>query len=299
MFAMHRNRLKKNGRIRSLIQLGFAAFLNGYARGFWKGQIFTGQTKGVCVPVLNCYSCPGALGACPVGAMQAALGDKKKPFPFYVLGTLMLFGVLFGRLLCGFVCPFGFLQDILHKIPVPKIRLPQRVDRILRGMKYVLLLLFVVLLPLMAVDRYGISTPWFCKYICPAGTLEGGVFLAIPDSRLRGLLGALFTWKFGVLLFVIVGAMTIPRFFCRYFCPLGAFYALFNRFSFYQMTYNHEKCVDCGKCESVCPMEVNPIKELDGFECIRCGKCKDICPSGAIENGIMFTKEGKDKIFDK
>lgn len=106
--------------VRLIIQAAFTALTNGYVRGFAEGKIFTGSTKYVCVPGLNCYSCPGALGACPIGALQATLGSNKYQFAFYVLGFLMIFGALFGRLVCGFLCPFGLVQDLLHRIPLPK-----------------------------------------------------------------------------------------------------------------------------------------------------------------------------------
>ena len=106
MSGVHRNRIVSRQRI---IQLISAALLNGYAAGFQKGKIFTGGTKAVCVPVLNCYSCPGALGACPIGSLQAAVGGVRHHFPFYVLGLLTLFGVVLGRAVCGLLCPLGLV----------------------------------------------------------------------------------------------------------------------------------------------------------------------------------------------
>ena len=217
--------------IRTAVQLAFACFLNGYAAGFFKGKIFQGKTKAFCVPVLNCYSCPGALGACPIGALQTTLGKRSGNFPFYVLGTLTLFGVFCGRLLCGFVCPFGFIQDLLYKIPTKKIKMPKRIDRPSRWLKYVVLAVFVVALPLFAKGDYGVSAPWFCKYICPAGTLEGGIPLVASNESLKRLVGVLFNWKCAVLAVIVIASIFIGRFFCRYLCPLGAFYALFNKFT--------------------------------------------------------------------
>ncbi len=295
MSRMHRDRVKadpvkKQGLVRTAVQLGFAVFFNGWAAGFFRAKIFTGKTKGVCVPVLNCYSCPGALGACPIGSLQAILGGADRRVPFYVLGTLTLFGVILGRLACGFLCPFGFLQDILSKIPVKKLRLPKMLDKALRYVKYLILLVFVLLLPTFLVDKYGAGAPWFCKYICPAGTLEGGVPLLIGNETLRALAGWLFSWKALVLLIVLVGAIWIPRFFCRYLCPLGAIYGLFNRFSLARMALDKEKCVNCGKCEQVCPMAVDVRKDINTAECIRCGKCKAACPANAIRRDPLVKK---------
>lgn len=287
MSGVHRNRVISAQRI---VQLVAAAAFNGYALGFQKGKIFTGGTKAVCVPVLNCYSCPGALGACPIGALQTALGGVKSHFPFYVLGLLMLFGVVLGRAVCGLLCPFGLVQDLLHKLPVPKAAVPRRIDRPARYLKYGVLLL-TILLPVLAAAGTGVGSPYFCQYLCPAGTLEGGIPLLLADPILRGLAGWLFRWKALVLAAVLAAAAVIHRPFCRYLCPLGAFYALFNRFSFYRLSLDTDKCVGCGRCERVCPMAVEVTKWLDGGECIRCGACRPVCPTGAI--GIGFSPEPK------
>ena len=279
--------MKTQERKRLWIQAGFAALLNGYAAGFAKGRIFTGPTKGVCVPVLNCYSCPGALGACPIGSLQAVAGGKGRSVSFYILGILMLAGLAFGRLLCGFACPFGFLQDLLAKIPGKKLRVPERIDRPARKFKYVLLVCVLVLPAAVSAVKGAAASPYFCKYICPAGTLEAGVPLLLANTNLRAMAGALFTWKAAVLLAVILGAVFIPRFFCRYLCPLGAFYSLFNRFALYRMELDKPSCIRCGKCEQVCPMAVRVTQELEcSGECIRCGKCKAVCPAGAISSGF-------------
>lgn len=293
MSRVHRNRVKGAGArtrvsFQRAVQLVSAALVNGYAAGFQRRKIFTGGSKAVCVPVLNCYSCPGALGACPIGSLQAVLGGVKRHFPFYVLGLLMLFGVVLGRVVCGLLCPFGLVQDLLYKIPVPKLNVPGRIDRPARSLKYIVLLVPVILLPIFAVTKTGAAPPYFCKYLCPAGTLGGGIPLMIADPALRQLAGMLFSWKTLVLALILGASMWIPRPFCRYLCPLGAFYSLFNRFSFFQMRLDQSKCVGCKKCERSCPMAVEVTKNLSSPECIRCGQCKSVCPTGAITSGFTF-----------
>ena len=277
-------------RTRLIIQIIMAVFFNGYVIGFAKGKIFTGATKALCVPVLNCYSCPGALGSCPIGALQSVLGGRKHRFPFYVLGFIMLFGIVFGRFICGFLCPFGLIQDLLHKIPVPKIKVPNLIDKPLRFLKYIILILFVILMPLFFTNDFGISSPYFCKWICPVGTLEGGIPLVFLNESLRNGLGFLFNFKITILIVILVLSLFIYRPFCKYLCPLGALYAFFNKFSLYQMELDKEKCIGCKKCERACKMNVKVTKNINSFECIRCRECEKACPVNAINSGFNLKK---------
>lgn len=273
---------------RPFIQILAAALTNGYVIGFMKGKIFTGNTKIVCVPALNCYSCPGALGACPIGALQAVLGGRKHSFSYYVIGIIMLFGVLLGRLVCGFLCPFGFIQDLLYKIRFPKINVPRKMDKFLRWVKYIVALIMVILLPIFLTNQFGMASPYFCQWICPAGTLEGGIPLVLSNEGLRSQLGFLFNWKMGILILTVIFSMMINRPFCKYLCPLGAFYSLFNKYSFYQMNVDKTKCTNCKACERKCKMNVEITKNINSLECIRCGECKNVCPTDAIMSGFDF-----------
>lgn len=272
----------KNETKRNFIQLAAAVLINGYAVGYQKGKIFTGKSKVLCVPVLNCYSCPGALGACPIGSLQSVISGYDHRMAFYVLGTLMLFGILLGRVVCGFLCPFGWAQDLLYKIPVRKLEMPKKVDKYLRYLKYIVLFLFVILLPMLVRDEFGFGKTWFCKYICPAGTLGAGIPLLLKNQGLRQAIGVLFGWKAAVLVSIIILSMLIYRPFCKYLCPLGAFYAFFNKFSLYRLSVDKEQCVDCKLCEKTCKMGVEVTKEINSPECIRCGACMAACPKKCI-----------------
>lgn len=264
---------------RRLVQLYSFLLYNAYLKGFVKGDIFTGISKGACVPGLNCYSCPGAAGACPLGALQNAVAASGHKPPYYVLGILVLYGLIFGRTVCGFLCPFGLLQDLLYRIPTFKIT-KSRVTRALSKFRYVILGVLVIGLPLYSAFR-TVPLPAFCKYVCPAGTLEGAVGLLVHplNAEKFTMLSYLFSWKFLLLIFILTACVFCCRAFCRFLCPLGAIYGLFNRFSVVGVRVDDKKCVDCGKCVSKCKMDVRNVGDR---ECIQCGECISACPVGAI-----------------
>ncbi len=264
---------------RRLIQLYAALLYNAHLRGFISGNIYTGPAKALCVPGLNCYSCPGATGACPLGALQNALASSGNRFPFYVFGILLLYGLILGRTVCGFLCPFGLIQELLHKIPTPKIR-KNRFTRILSWFKYVILAVFVFCIPLWYAVK-SLPLPAFCKYICPAGTLEGAVaLLANPaNADTFSMLGLLFTRKFVLLMLILLLCVFLYRAFCRFLCPLGAIYSLFSRLALTGVRVEPARCTDCGRCVSHCQMD---IRRVGDHECIHCGECLDVCPEKAI-----------------
>ncbi len=270
--------------LRTWVQICYAALTNGYAAGFVKGRIFQGQTKRFCLPGLNCYSCPGALGACPIGSLQAVLSSRDYSFSFYVAGFLMLVGALAGRFVCGWLCPFGLVQDLLNKIPFPKKLRKLPGDRFLRYLKYVILAGFVIILPLTVLDIIGQGSPWFCKYICPSGTLLGGIPLVATNPPLRAALGWLFTWKTTILVVLVLLSVIVFRPFCRYLCPLGAIYGCFNPIALYRFKVDDERCTKCAVCQKACPMDIPVYNTPNSPECIRCGKCKEACPHNAICN---------------
>jgi polyferredoxin len=307
---------KKKSRItlwRTLTQTAFVFLLNPYFLSF----------RNVCFPVLNCWGCPAAAFACPIGAMGNFFASGL--FPFLVLGTLIFFGAILGRMLCGWVCPFGFLQDLLYKIKSPKLNLPP----FFKYGKYLVLLIMVILIPLF----FGIDlTPgktkandfFFC-YLCPAGTLEATIPVTISNSLKpatpapvqeagSGETGSLAEESSGVTttalstsalyevkeeniiigflksprIWILIGFLIlfvfITRLFCRSLCPIGAIFALLNKLSIYKIGFDKEKCTECKLCDRVCPTDHSIYISSNSPECIRCLECQKKCPVQALEN---------------
>lgn len=267
---------------RKLIQVAAFGLSNSYLNNFQSGNLYKGPLKRLCNPGLNCYSCPAAGLACPVGSLQAVAGSFEFQTSFYVVGFLLITGGLLGRAICGFLCPFGLFQELLYKIPFPRLKLWKGY----RYLKYFILLFFVILLPIIAVNYMGMGKPAFCMYICPAGTLEGGIPLLSVRPELHKTIGYLFALKITILALTIAGCLSIFRFFCKTLCPLGTIYGLLNKISIYRLAVNKNKCINCGACIDICNMEVNPLNNPDSMECIRCGECAATCPTDAISLGF-------------
>ncbi len=290
------NFLKKTiFKIRLAIQIAFMALSNGYVVGFLKGKIYQGPGKKLCLPGLNCYSCPGALGSCPIGSLQAVLGSPKFQMSFYVVGFFLFTGAILGRVVCGFLCPFGLVQDLLYKIPFFAKRKNMPGHKGLVWIKYVILALMVVILPMFAVNAYGISDPWFCKYLCPSGTLFGGIPLIATNDGLQQALGGLFIWKMSVLLVILVWSLWVYRPFCKYLCPLGAIYGWFNPIALSRFQMDKEACIDCKKCKAACPMDIPVYAKPNSAECIKCGKCLQACPTDCIEVALWAKKKDESR----
>ena len=252
---------------RHAAQSVWAVLTNSYGKGFLTGKIYQGNLKKLCVPGMNCYSCPGARGACPIGSLQAVIGNYNYSFSYYLAGFLIFIGAMIGRFVCGWLCPFGLIQDLLYKIPGKKIKLIPG-DKILRKLKYVFLGVFVILLPLVLTDVIGQGSPYFCKLVCPVGTLEGGIPMVLLNQSMRGAIGFIYLWK-------------------------NTIYSFFNGVSVFRYQFNKEKCVSCGACRRACKMQVDPVKNCNSAECIRCGQCLKACPTKALQWRIPFARDKK------
>jgi len=294
-----KDKYKARNNVRHVFQSFWFLLTNSFFEGFKTGKIYGGKWKQLCVPGMNCYSCPGAKGSCPIGALQAVIGSPKFKFSYYIVGFLFFVGALIGRGVCGYLCPFGLVQDLLHKIPFVKKIETFKGDKALRKAKYLILLVFVILLPLFLVDIIGQGAPYFCKLICPVGMMEGGIPLVLMNKSMRGAIGFLYAWKGLILILTILLSIVIYRPFCKYICPLGAIYSLFNSVSLFRYTLDHQKCIHCGRCKAVCEMQCDPVKNCNDLECIRCGKCKNACPVDAIACGITKPDVSKETVKAK
>jgi ferredoxin-type protein NapH len=248
-------------RRRTAVQVAAALVLNSYVT-----QRFTG---GIPCPALNCYACPAAAFACPIGSIQHFVGRRK--IPLYVLGVVALVGALIGRASCGWFCPFGWFQELVYKLPTPKLRLPNRFN----WTRYVALAVLTVVIPFITRE------PWFCK-LCPAGTLEAGIPVVLLDMGVRHLVGALYWIKLGILAAFLAWMSATRRPFCRWMCPLGALWSPFNPVSSFRLEVDQETCIRCDRCQAVCPVDICVYEDPGSGACIRCLQCVRVCPVDCI-----------------
>jgi len=268
--------------------------INSYIPAFFKRGIYQGNVKGVCVPVLNCYSCPSAFGACPIGSMQNFFATLRfnislaqYQFGLYVLGILGAVGAAIGRIPCGWLCPFGLVQEMLYKIPTPKLSIP----KFMSYLRYAFLAIMVIGLPLLLLDEFGLGETWFCKWVCPAGTLEAGLPLVALNENIRSQIGLLFYWKVILLVLFLAWMIFSKRPFCRTVCPLGAIFGLFNKVSLFRMYVDEDICIKCNECLKDCPVELKAYESPNSPDCIRCLRCVDSCQYGAVSYEFFPRKQ--------
>ena len=226
-------------------------------------------TKGLPCPSLNCYACPTAVFACPIGSVQHFIGQHK--VPYYVFGVISLIGLVIGRASCGWFCPFGWFQEWMHKLPVPKLRLPNRYN----WTRYVVLVVLVGIVPFLT------GQPWFSK-LCPAGTVEAAIPVALLYPDVQAQIGFMFWLKIAILIGFLGWMAVTLRPFCRWVCPLGALWSPFNSISAFRLEVNMANCTGCNQCQAVCPVDIRVYEEPNSGACIRCLACVRACPSQTI-----------------
>lgn len=256
---------------RRFTQIGIGTILfNSYFNVVNTKQIYSGPLRHGCVPGLNCHSCPTATMGCPIGMLQYFAANHR--FPWFMIGFLGIIGLISGRFTCGWLCPFGLVQDWMHsfkklKVPIPKI---------LNYLKYIVLIAVVIVIPYFTYEH------WFSK-LCPCGALIAGIPWALwnpTDPIFEGptitadAIGSMFWLKMWILGVFMVLFLFIKRPFCRTICPLGAIYAFFNRISLVSLRVK-DSCPDCGSCADLCPMDLEARTEINSENCIKCLECVD------------------------
>lgn len=271
---------------------------------------FNGARTWVVLPVVASVKAQGAIGS-TMDAMTLLFSQGL--FPWLPIGIMLVVGAILGRLMCGWVCPFGFIQDVLTGIKGHVESVERRTQTYWVRLKYVLLGIALLISGTLATAvYYGVGS----DYKASLGPFADGMFIAItPDGTLFGTLAVFLADFYGlvttgqlsqfnnlssilggvspliwinilILLGALYAAWRIPRFWCRYICPVGAIMAVFQKNSMLGMHRDPVKCSDCRECEDACPMQV-PIMDLDwkkfnDSECILCMACVDACPSGAL-----------------
>jgi polyferredoxin len=267
MVAMARKHsiLRKVVARRTLIQAAFALL--------WLAPFFRLHT--VCSPVFHCYSCPLAALACPIGVLANFAAIHQ--FPFLAVGTLAAVGALFGSMVCGWACPFGFLQDLIGKIPSPKFRLPAWSGAI----RYVVLVVFVLAVPYFFSEA---SPLFFCR-LCPAGALEGGLPLMASQAAAGEPIQWMSLTKISILTLVLGAMLFTWRPWCTVLCPLGAIFGLLNRVSFWFVRFEPGKCNDCEICGQQCDVRGPSDRRAAESRCIRCLECVR-CGALSVGSGL-------------
>ncbi len=266
---------------------------NIYVNVFASNQIYQGLFKSVCLPFLYCHSCPTAGFACPLGVMQHYSAIHQ--FPFFLVGHLMIVGLLVGRMVCGWVCPVGLFQEFVYKIKTVKIEIP----RFWGMLPWFLLIVFIIILPFMTTEH------WFSK-LCPVGTVVAGIpwVLWNPINPSTGTLtiepgavGWMFALKLVILAVVLWLFVVSKRPFCQYICPMGLFWSFFNKVSIMKLEVG-DGCTGCNACQKKCPEGMKVHEDPNMKDCIRCLECTD-CKHVKLVSAIPIGSGHAGKTRDK
>lgn len=294
---------------RILIQFGFFVLLNA---AFFGVPLFIFP-----LPVLECFSMPSKTVLCNFGILQRNLSfdwAMSPVIPFASIAAFIIVGALVGRAMCGWICPLGFLQDLLARIAqffkVRQKELPRKVHQMLITVKYMVLFATISIVASVGLTytinwllgkKYSLSLG-ICGHapyclICPVPVL----FVTIPSILNTIFVGAPLpllpvTFYIGLtaLMALLIFSLILRRFWCRYICPLGALMSLFNKFSLLNIKKKQNGCTTfCSghkrDCNKICPMQIevsrkeNPSSDL---ECMLCYECAYACANKALKHKI-------------
>ncbi len=236
------------------------------------------QWHSICGPVFHCYSCPLATFGCPIGIL--ANYSALHVVPLLALGTLLMVGAVFGSLVCGWACPFGLLQDLLGRVPLPKFRLPG----FLGWTRFAVLLALVLALPYF----YGDNRWFFICRLCPAGAVEAAVPVNVQQSIATHAIVWLTSTKAAILIVFLIASILMWRPWCTLFCPLGAVFSVCNYISLMFLRFQPARCNDCELCRDLCKYRGPAERRGSDLRCIRCLECVNC---RALSVGTVFQKK--------
>ena len=191
------------------------------------------------------------------------------------ISVVLLITAIWGRFFCGFICSFGTLQELLFlirkKIFPNKYTISPKFDHILKYIKYLVLIFIVAFLWIIAIPIDSSFSPW-------------GIFGIIISGNLSIIATVFNTVGFALLFLFLIGSFFIERFFCRYFCPLGALFTIISGKRYYKIRRNESNCTNCGLCERSCGMGISILKNetVSSGDCINCMECVSVCPKECL-----------------
>jgi len=279
----------KIGDLRRITQVAGCFLANAYVSVWFRDKIYKGPLKGTCLPFIYCHACPSAIFSCPMGTFQHYAVVHQ--VPFFLLGHLMVIGLLVGRMACGWLCPFGLVQDLVH-VKSRTIHVPDHVARALRIIPYLTLGLLVIAIP------YYTSEHWFSK-LCPLGTMVAGIPWVLwnpidPETGEQLLAskppGLLFAIKIILLSGFVLLFVWVKRPFCRFVCPMGLIWSFFNKISVLQLAVDTANCDRCDTCHKTCPVDIKVYEDPNSTSCIRCLKCTQCAHVKIVTPMLAFDK---------
>lgn len=239
----------------------------------------------------------------PVGAfdlLQLTLANGKAPL--FILSILLIVGCVFGKIFCGWACPLSFMQELIYKLRASMPHVSRSSDIAAKKIKYLLLFIILTVSVTLAISS---KEDWGQSYRNALGTFSYGPTITIsPDATLMGTIPKLLTQGWSVITQInaltalkililgvfLAGSYSVPLFWCRYLCPLGALMGIFARYSLLGLKRSPTKCERCPSCARKCPTQVRilelPWEKFNDMDCILCFDCVDACPHGAISPKI-------------